>query len=122
MWGVSMRKALRHKSANPSNFPGLQDTRSPFDFVRDWMSGDRPPLRRHGGGAASPRLGLKLEPLERRLLLSAELSSTSLVTEPLFETEGSYPPAIIASFSQQPSQVLSSDSDAVEVELPAVSQ
>jgi Ca2+-binding RTX toxin-like protein/outer membrane protein OmpA-like peptidoglycan-associated protein len=65
---------------------------------------------------------LKLEPLERRVLLSAELSSTSLVNDPLFETEGSYPPAIVASFSQQSSQALSSDSDAVAVELAPVSQ
>src|SRR5262245_53998505 len=99
-----MRKALRRRSTRRS-LDGFPVTRSsPYDFVRELISGERP-LTRLGIGAARARSarsqGVRLEPLEPRLLLSAELSTIPLASVTMFETEGSYPPAVAASFSPQ---------------------
>src|SRR5262245_49384863 len=101
-----MRNARRRRSANRSLVDGFHVTRSsPVAFVRELILGQRP-LTRLGGGRGRARAahsqGLKLEALERRLLLSAELSTIPLASVTMFETEGSYPPAVAASFTPQP--------------------
>src|SRR5262245_22099481 len=100
-----MRKALRRKSTVRSlvdGFPVASSSR--FGFVRELIFGDQP-LAQPGARARRGRLplsqGLKLEALEPRLLLSAELSTVPLASATMFETEGSYPPAVAASFSPQ---------------------
>src|SRR5262245_5213834 len=123
-----MRKALRRKSADGSLIDGFQIKKSsPVAFVREWIFGERP-LTRWGAARrarAARSHGLKLEALEPRLLLSAELNTLALASVPMFETEGSYPPVVAASFSPSALEARPGTSSAnapVQAALPAPTQ